>query len=189
MAPTNKRPMSADDPSGDPAAAGNGDAQALDTLVKLRNSCLTKLNEIAARAYQQSTQASADLVRAVNEAQFNVQVAQQERFVDYVAAVQNASVRAVAPNGLNELAQQCARDLENAHATARRSIDDAQSTIATRVKESNDSANREWDQTCSAFVTGLNAELARSQAGGLDPAALVAIGQSLVWVAAQLRRT
>ena len=163
------------------------DADTIVRLVELRNACMARLNEIAAKAHQQSNQASSDLIRAVNEAQFNVQVTQQSRFVDYMAAVQNAAVRAVDPAGLNDIAAQCAKDLDSAHASARKSIDSAQLSIAGSLKDSNDAANHDWDDACVAFVRGLNDEIAKSLPDNLNPAALVAVGQSLLWVASQLR--
>ena len=177
---------SAPPPPNAPGAA-RSDADAIVRLVELRNACMARLNEIAAKAYQQSNQASSDLIRAINEAQFNVQVTQQNRFVDYMAAVQSAAARAADPAGLNDIAAQCAKDLDTAHASARKSIDSAQLSIAGGLKDNNDAANRDWDDACVAFVRGLNDEVAKGLAGKLNPAALAAVGQSFIWVASHLR--
>ena len=167
------------------AATANPDTVA--ALIELRNAFAARLNEIAARACRFSNQASADLVRAASEAQFNVHVAQQGRFLDYVAAVQNAAVRAVPPSGLNERAANCAKDIEAAHGAARKSVDDAQTAVASRLKEANDAANRDWDEACTRYVAALGDQLAKGLARGLQPNAVALIGQHLMDVAAQLR--
>jgi len=168
--------------------AGTADApESIEVLLNRRRDCLKRLTEIAAGVEQQWHRAQADFIRAITEAQLVTQTTQRESFQNYVAAMQKAGPTC-ASTGAGEAAQRCGSDLKAAERAAQESVTAANLSISTALKDRNDIANREWDETCYRYVESLRDWFTHLDLKTVEPAGLGVLGESLVWVASKLRK-
>lgn len=174
-------------PDAPPGAAPQAAAPPGAGMAALREDCLARLKEISARVQQLSVQASADWTRALGEAQMGAQMRQQSLFSDYLGRARQASQGPEAMKELQELSARCSRDFEASGEDARKSIEETRQQLRGTVDAGIDQANRDWDAACAEFVGALRRQLSELDPAAAEPAALAALGQSLVWIASLMR--
>jgi len=167
-----------------PDSSGAGKTHVAD-ITKLRDECLTKLNDIASKVQQLSSQACADVTRAINDVQFAMEARQRALFREYASSVQRAST---SPDELHDITQRCSSDLDTSLAEAHKSVGEAQEKVRSTLQHGIQAANQEWDLAGAQYVSDLQRRLSQIDGTNADPALLASIGQSLLWIASLMRR-
>jgi hypothetical protein len=185
--PTSKRQS---EPSrGKSVNASSVEAPSRADLVSDRDQCLARLNAVASRVQELCTRTSADLTRALHEAQSGAQMRQQALLMDYQDKIRQASMQIDGVQAMNEVFTRCASDLQLSNDEARKALDEAQQKARAAYDSGIDQTNRDWDAICLDFVDLLRKRLGRVEPAQSDPAELAEIGQSLTWIASLMRKS
>jgi hypothetical protein len=184
--PTSKRKT--EPPSEAPTDATASKAPASTRLASARDECLARLNGVAAQVQELSTRMSADLTRALNEAQSGALMRQQAVVMDYLEKLRQSSTRAEGAQELNEISRRCADDLQLSNNEACKGIDETREKARAAYDAQIDQANREWDAICHGFVDLLRQRLARAEPPLNDSTEVAEIGRSMTWIASLMRK-